>query len=60
VETPEGGEWTVETPRDFWYVFTALHRDEADFKKNKAPGWQQDMAIGFDQFAEHVLAIKQY
>lgn len=41
------------------YVFTALHRDEADFEKNKASGWQQGMAIGVDQFAEHVLAMKQ-
>ena len=23
------------------YVFTALHRDEADFEKNKASGFQQ-------------------
>ena len=40
------------------YVFTALHRDEADFEKNKASGWQQGMEIGVDQFAEHVLAMK--
>src|SRR5215475_10073834 len=27
------------------YVFTALHRDEADFEKNEATGWQQGTEI---------------
>lgn len=27
------------------YVFTALHRDEADFEKNKMSGWQQGTEI---------------
>ena len=39
------------------YVFTALHRDEADFAKNKESGWQQGTEIAVDQFVEHVLAM---
>lgn len=27
------------------YVFTALHRDEADFEKDKTSGWQQGTEI---------------
>ena len=40
------------------YVFTALHRDEADLEKNKASGWQQGTEIAIDQFVEHVVAMK--
>ena len=40
------------------YVFTALHRDEADLEKNKASGFYQGSEIAVDQFAEHVLAMK--
>jgi uncharacterized protein YndB with AHSA1/START domain len=40
------------------YIFTALHRDEADFEKNKASGWQEGTEIAVDQFAEHVMAMK--
>ena len=40
------------------YVFTALHRDEADFEKNKATGWQQGTEIAVDQFVEHVIAMR--
>ena len=40
------------------YVFTALHRDEADFEKNKALGWQEGTEIALDQFVEHVIAMK--
>jgi uncharacterized protein YndB with AHSA1/START domain len=40
------------------YVFTALHRDEADFEKNKATGWQQGTEIAVDQFVDHVIAMK--
>jgi uncharacterized protein YndB with AHSA1/START domain len=40
------------------YVFTALHRDEADFEKNKASGWQQGTEIAIQQFVEHVMAMK--
>jgi uncharacterized protein YndB with AHSA1/START domain len=40
------------------YVFTALHRDEADFAKNKASGWQQGTEIAVDQFVAHVKSMK--
>ncbi|MGH8282235.1 MAG: SRPBCC family protein [Gammaproteobacteria bacterium] len=40
------------------YVFTALHRDEADFEKNKASGWQQGTEIAIDQFVAHVNSMK--
>lgn len=40
------------------YAFTALHRDEADFEKNKASGWQQGTEIAVDQFVAHVLSMK--
>jgi uncharacterized protein YndB with AHSA1/START domain len=39
------------------YVFTALHRDEADFEKNKALGWQQGTEIALDQFVAHVKSL---
>jgi uncharacterized protein YndB with AHSA1/START domain len=39
-------------------VFTALHRDEADFEKNKASGWQQGTTIGVDQLVAHVKSMK--
>lgn len=40
------------------YVFTALHRDEADCEKNKASGFYQGTEIAVGQFVEHVLAMK--
>jgi uncharacterized protein YndB with AHSA1/START domain len=40
------------------YIFTALHRDEADFEKNKTSGWQQGTEIVMDQFIEHVIAMR--
>jgi uncharacterized protein YndB with AHSA1/START domain len=40
------------------YVFTALHRDEADLEKNKTSGWQQGTEIALDQFVEHVKSMK--
>ncbi|MGH7625400.1 MAG: SRPBCC family protein [Gemmatimonadaceae bacterium] len=40
------------------YVFTALHRDEADFEKNKESGWQQGTEIALDQFVAHVTSLK--
>ncbi len=39
------------------YVFTALHRDEADREKNK--DWHEGSEIALDQFVEHVLAMKR-
>jgi uncharacterized protein YndB with AHSA1/START domain len=40
------------------YVFTALHRNEADLEKNKASGFYEGTEIAVDQFVEHVLAMK--
>lgn len=40
------------------YVFTALHRDEADFEKDKASGWAEGTEIALDQFVAHVMAMK--
>lgn len=40
------------------YVFTALHRDETDFEKNKTSGWRQGTEIALDQFVEHVKSMK--
>jgi uncharacterized protein YndB with AHSA1/START domain len=40
------------------YVFTALHRDEADLEKDKASGWAEGTAIAADQFVAHVLSLK--
>lgn len=40
------------------YVFTALHRDEADFEKNKASGWQQGTEIALEQFVAHVESMR--
>ena len=40
------------------YVFTALHRDEADLEKNKASGFYEGTGIAVDQLVEHVLAMK--
>ncbi len=40
------------------YVFTALHRDEADLENNKTSGYYQGTEIAVDQFVEHVIALK--
>jgi uncharacterized protein YndB with AHSA1/START domain len=40
------------------YVFTALHRNEADFETNKSSGFYQGTEIAVDQFVEHVLGMK--
>ena len=40
------------------YVFTALHRDEADLEKNRTSGWQQGTEIALDQFVAHVRSMK--
>lgn len=39
------------------YVFTGLHRDEADFENNKASGWQQGTEIAVDQFVALVRSM---
>ncbi len=40
------------------YVFTALHRDEADLEKNKETGFYQGTQIAIDQFVAHVQSMK--
>jgi len=40
------------------YVFTALHRDEADLETNKSSGFYEGTEIAVDQFVEHVIAMK--
>ena len=40
------------------YVFTALHRNEADLAENKSSGFYQGTEIAIDQLVEHVLAMK--
>ena len=39
-------------------VFTALHRDEADFEKNHASGFHQGTEIAVDQLVAHVKSLK--
>ncbi len=39
------------------YVFTALHRNEADLETNKASGFYQGTEIAVDQLVAHVLAM---
>jgi uncharacterized protein YndB with AHSA1/START domain len=40
------------------YVFTALHRDEADFAKDNESGFRQGTEIAADQLVEHVMAMR--
>jgi uncharacterized protein YndB with AHSA1/START domain len=40
------------------YVFTALHRDEADCENNRASGWQEGTEIALDQLVAHVKSMK--
>ena len=40
------------------YVFTALHRSEADLQTNKESGFYQGTEIAIDQFVECVMATK--
>lgn len=40
------------------YVFTALHRNEADFEQDKASGWAEGTEIAVDQLVAHVLSLK--
>jgi uncharacterized protein YndB with AHSA1/START domain len=40
------------------YVFTALHRSEADLKTNKESGFYEGSEIAVDQFVAHVMAMK--
>ena len=40
------------------YVFTALHRNEADVVANKESGWKEGTDIALDQLVEHVASMK--
>jgi uncharacterized protein YndB with AHSA1/START domain len=40
------------------YVFTALHRNEADVENNKSSGWQEGTNIALDQLVAHVNSMK--
>jgi uncharacterized protein YndB with AHSA1/START domain len=40
------------------YVFTALHRNEADVVANKESGWKEGTDIALDQLVEHVDSMK--
>lgn len=40
------------------YVFTALHRSEADLDTNKTSGFYEGSEIAVKQFVEHVMAMK--
>ncbi len=39
------------------YVFTALHRDEADFETNRTSGFYEGTEIAVDQFVAHVKSM---
>ena len=41
------------------YVFTALHRNEADLENNKSSGFYQGTEIAIDQLVEHVKGMKK-
>jgi uncharacterized protein YndB with AHSA1/START domain len=41
------------------YVFTALHRDEADLEKNKTSGWLEGTEIAVDQLVAQVMSMRQ-
>jgi uncharacterized protein YndB with AHSA1/START domain len=40
------------------YVFTALHRDEADLEANKTSGWLEGTEIALDQLVAHVNSLR--
>ncbi|WP_341677019.1 SRPBCC domain-containing protein [Niveibacterium sp. SC-1] len=40
------------------YVFTALHRDEADREKNAESGWREGTEIALDQLVAHVKTMQ--
>jgi hypothetical protein len=40
------------------YVFTALHRDEADLEKNKSSGFYEGTEIAVDQLVAYVMGMK--
>jgi len=40
------------------YVFTALHRNEADLQEDMNSGWAEGTAIAADQLVEHVQSMR--
>jgi uncharacterized protein YndB with AHSA1/START domain len=40
------------------YVFTALHRNEADLEQNRSSGFYEGTEIAVDQLVAHVLGLK--
>ena len=40
------------------YVFTALHRNEADREVNRTNGWKEGTDIAIEQLAAHVESMK--
>ena len=40
------------------YVFTALHRSEADLETNRSSGFYQGTEIAVDQFVAHVKSLR--
>ena len=40
------------------YVFTALHRNEADLENNRTSGFYEGTEIALDQFVAHVTSMK--
>ena len=40
------------------YVFTALHRSEADLETNRTSGFYQGTEIAIDQLVEHVIGMQ--
>ncbi|MEP6591657.1 MAG: SRPBCC domain-containing protein [Gemmatimonadota bacterium] len=40
------------------YIFTALHRSEADLETNKSSGFYEGSEIAVDQFVAHVQSLK--
>ena len=40
------------------YVFTALHRNEADLETNRTSGWAEGTGIAVEQLVEHVASLK--
>lgn len=40
------------------YIFTALHRNDADLESNKSSGFYEGTTIAVDQFVAQVMALK--
>jgi uncharacterized protein YndB with AHSA1/START domain len=40
------------------YVFTALHRNEADLENNRTSGFYEGTVMAVDQLVEHVIGMR--